>query len=224
METKSLDELLAEYQEILGPETGEAKEMVRFREFLVQHGGLRKVQIPGKSPRLLDRADALRCFHFSQYLEWFLAEKVAVPRKAVEASRVAMNRFNEWLLERQAISADAFEENQESILGGEVASSSRHAAREGDEESEEGLSSLREEKDFYVPGEYSQTLSGEFVLTKVQEGILFGRRDEDPDEIGPILVDRAVSSGSRVGDRVHLSLGRAGSHWNLLTLGRPRSS
>ena len=91
-----------------------------------------------------------------------------------------------------------------------------------EEDPEAGVSSVREEKDFYVPGEYSSTLSGEFIITKVQEGILYGEHRVDGREVGPILVDRAVSSGHKVGDRVHLSLGKAGDHWNLLSVGRRR--
>ena len=73
-----------------------------------------------------------------------------------------------------------------------------------------------EQEDRGVPEECSAILSGEFVLTKVQEGILYARRDDDPREIGPILVDRAVSSGQRIGDRVTLLLGKVGDRWVLL--------
>src|SRR4030095_4953729 len=114
-------------------------------------------------------------------------------------------------------SLEIFEENRDSILGSEETGAE---AAEGEEASDEILDTVREEKDLYVPGESSLTLSGEFVLTKVQEGILYGRRAGDPREVGPILVDRSVSSGHKVGDRVHLSLGKAGDHWNVLGLGR----
>jgi hypothetical protein len=142
----------------------------------------------------------------------------------VEEARLTMGHFNEWLLERQAISHEAFEENRDSILGGEAGPAAYEdvSGPEMDDE-EEGIGAVREEKDFYVPGEYSATLSGELILTQVQEGILYGRFPDGGKEIGPILVDRSVSSGHKVGDHVHLSLGRAGEHWNLLSEGQKRS-
>jgi len=222
MNPKTLDALMSEYQEeVLGPNTPEADEVTRFREFLVRHGGLKKLEVSGRKAIILERAEALRCFHFSQYLDWFLTEKVGVPPREVDAARAAMKHLNEWLLERDAITHDVFEENQESILARETGPPvDEDPAGAGDEEDGEGgVAGVPEEKDFHVPGEYSATLSGEFVITKVQEGILYGRRPDDGREIGPILVERAVSSGHRVGDRVHLSLGKAGDHWNLLTVG-----
>jgi len=115
-----------------------------------------------------------------------------------------------------------FEENRESILGGEEdppTAGEVAAQTDTEEETSDEIPGISEEKDFYVPGEYPALLSGEFVLTKVQEGILYGKRDGDREEVGPILVNRSVSGGSCVGDRVHLSLGKAGDHWNLLGLG-----
>ena len=198
--------------------------MARFLEFLVRHGGLKKLEAPGKTPQLLEPAEALRCFHFSQHLDWYLSEKVGASAREVEEARLTLGHFNEWLLERQAISQEAFEENRDSILSGEAGPAvfeDVSGSEVGDEE--EGLGGVREEKDFYVPGEYSATLSGELILTKVQEGILYGTFPDGGKEIGPILVDRSVSSGHKVGDRVHLSLGRAGEHWNLLSEGQRRS-
>ena len=224
MELKILDALLSEFQkEVLGPGTPEARELARFHEFLVKHGGLRRLEVPGKQAQILEQAEALRCFHFSQYLDWYLTEKVGASRRELEVARAAMKHLNEWLLERQAITHDAFEENQESILGSEAGPPVYEDVVGSEEEDPEaGVSSVREEKDFYVPGEYSSTLSGEFIITKVQEGILYGEHRVDGREVGPILVDRAVSSGHKVGDRVHLSLGKAGDHWNLLSVGRRR--
>lgn len=224
MESKSLDALLSQYKGVLGEESGDAREMARFREFLVSHGGLRKLQLPGKEDRLMAQSEALRCFHFSQYLDWYLTEKVGASIREVEDARLGLGRFNEWLLEQQAIPPEAFEENRESILGGEAgpAVDEDLSSSDGDDE-EDGIAAVREEKDFYVPGEYSATLTGEFILTKVQEGILYGKLPGGGKEIGPILVDRSVSSSHRVGDRIHLSLGRAGDHWNLLHEGQRRS-
>jgi len=224
MELKILDALLSEFQkEVLGPGTPEARELARFHEFLVKHGGLRRLEVPGKQAQILEQAEALRCFHFSQYLDWYLTEKVGASRRELEVARAAMKHLNEWLLVRQAITHDAFEENQESILGSEAGPPVYEDVVGSEEEDPEaGVSSVREEKDFYVPGEYSSTLSGEFIITKVQEGILYGEHRVDGREVGPILVDRAVSSGHKVGDRVHLSLGKAGDHWNLLSVGRRR--
>ena len=225
MESKSLDALLSQYRlEVLGEDSQDAREMARFREFLVSHGGLRKLQLPGKEDRLMAPSEALRCFHFSQYLDWYLTEKVGASIREVEDARLGLGRFNEWLLEQQAIPREAFEENRESILGGEAGPAvyENVSSPDGDDE-EDGIAAIREEKDFYVPGEYSATLTGEFILTKVQEGILYGKLPDGGKEIGPILVDRAVSSSHRVGDRIHLSLGRAGDHWNLLHEGRRRS-
>jgi hypothetical protein len=210
---KSLDALFSQYREKMGAISPGSREMERFEEFLVGHAGLRKLETPGKGRQLLGGVEALRCFHFSQYLDWYLVEKVGASRREQEAARDVLKRFNEWLLERGAVGLEIFEEHRDSILGiGETGEESA----EGEEASDETLDTVREEKDFYVPGEYSLTLSGEFVLTKVQEGILYGRRAEDPREVGPILVDRSVSSGHKVGDRVHLSLGKAGDHWNVL--------
>ena len=224
MESKSLDALLSQYRiEVLGEESRAAREMTRFREFLVSHGGLRKLQLPGKEEQIVAPSEALCCFHFSQYLDWYLTEKVGASGREVEDARLGLGRFNEWLLEQQAISREGFEENRESILGGEAgpAIDEEVSSPEGDDE--DGMAAVREEKDFYVPGEYSATLTGEFILTKVQEGILYGKLPDGGREIGPILVERAVSSSHRVGDRIHLSLGRAGDHWNLLHEGQRRS-
>ena len=224
-----LDALLSEYQEVLGAKAPEGAEVERFREFLFLHGGLQKLEPPGRRARILSRVDALRCFHFSQYLDWYLVEKVGASRISIEEARAAMKRFNEWLFERNLIPMADFEENQESIRGGEEGPpvyqqmGAGAASEEDDGQDDSGaLPGVTEEKDFYVPGEYQTLLSGEFVLTKVQEGILYGSREGDPGEVGPILVDRAVSAGSRVGDRVHLSLGKAGDHWNLLGIGLRR--
>ena len=217
MPFRSLDAVFSEYGEALGPKSPETGEMARFRQFLVMHGGFRAEPAERKE-RIVGRAEALRCFHFSQYLGWYLSEKEGLPQRAVEAARATLGHFNEWLLENQIIGVAEFEENRESILGGEEGPPADQEVGASDEAP--GIADVAEERDFYVPGEYSSTLSGEFVITKVQEGILYGRRDGDCREIGPILVDRSVSGGSRVGDRVHLSLGRAGGHWNLLGFGR----
>lgn len=238
MTTPTIEHLISEYREARAADPAGVEEIDRFREFLSRHGGLRKLEPKGIRGQILDRIEALRCFHFSQYFDWFLAEKEGVPPAEIDGARVAISRFNEWLLDRRAIPAEDFEENREAILGSaRLASAANPAAGRGDgegewdaiapaigeEESETGPPGISEERDFYVPGEYSVTRSGEFILTKVQEGILFAKREEDLDDIGPILVDRILSAGSRVGDRVHLSLGRAGDHWNVLTVGRRRS-
>ncbi len=217
MSSRSLETVLAEYRESLDPESPGVLEIDRFRRFLVGHAGLRKIESPGRGARLLEGARDLRCFHFSQYLDWFLAEREGVPGSEVESARAALARFNEWLLEKRLVGEEAFEENRESILGAEEG-----APPSGEEEAagEDLSAGLAEERDFHVPGEYAATLAGEFLLTRVEEGILYGRRDGDAAETGPILVDRALSSGSRAGDRVHLSLGRAGDHWNVLGIGR----
>jgi len=224
MESKSLDALLSQYRiEVLGEESREAREMARFLEFLVTHGGLRKLQLPGKEERIVAPSEALRCFHFSQYLDWYLTEKAGASRREVEDARVGLGRFNEWLLEQQAIGREGYEENRESILGGETGPAIDEDVSSPEGDDEDGMAAVREEQDFYVPGEYSATLTGEFILTKVQEGILYGELPDSGREIGPILVDRAVSSSHRVGDRIHLWLGRAGDHWNLLHEGQKRS-
>ncbi|HEV8375558.1 MAG TPA: hypothetical protein VGR38_04905 [Candidatus Polarisedimenticolia bacterium] len=221
MAPKTLDAIMSEYREEReGPRSAGAKELERFQEFLVKHLGLRKLEFPGRKEQLLVGAEALRCFHFSQYLDWYLAEKIGVSHQEREAARATLSRFNEWLLERKAISREVFEENQGSILGVEAGPMEREEIAGGGDDPDDAVTMLPEEKDFYVPGEYSLTLSGEFVITKVQEGILYGRRPVDSKEIGPILVDRTVSGVHKVGDRVHLSLGKAGDHWNVLTLGR----
>ena len=215
MELKALDVLLSECgSEFPNLASEEKLELEKFREFLVRHGGLRKLEVPGRRAQLLDRADALRCFHFSQYLDWYLPEKARVSRAEVERARAVLSHLSRWLLQRGAISRETFEENLESIEAGEL----RDGEEQPEESGEEALP-LKEEQDFYVPGEYSRLLSGEFTLTKVQEGILFGRLFGEGDEIGPILLERTVSSGHKVGDRVHLSLGKAGDHWNLLSEG-----
>lgn len=216
---KSLDALLSECREEMGPGSAGARELERFEEFLVEQAGLRKLESPGKWRKLLDGVEALRCFHFSQYLDWYLAEKIGVSHREREAARDVLRRFNEWLLEKAVVVPEVFEENQDSILGIEAAPAMGDDAA-AEEDADEAIDAVREEKDFYVPGEYSVTLSGEFVLTQVQEGILYGRRAGDAQEVGPILVDRSVSSGHKVGDRVHLSLGKAGDHWNVLGFGR----
>ena len=216
MTGKSLETVLAEYRESLDPGSSGTREADRFRGFLVTHAGLRKIESPGRGARLLEGARALRCFHFSQYLDWFLPEKEGAPRVEVESARAALARFNEWLLEKRLIGPEDFEENRESILGTEEGAPAAGEAAARDDFAE----GVAEERDFHVPGEYAVTLAGEFLLTRVEEGILYGRRDGDLSDVGPILVDRAMSSGSRVGDRVHLSLGRAGDHWNVLGIGR----
>ena len=225
MDSKPLDALISHYRdETLGETSPEGPELARFLDFLLGHGGLRKLEAPGKRAWLIDRAEALRCFHFSQYLDWYLTEKVGASNREVEDARLAMAHFNEWLLERQAITHEAFEENRESILSGEAGPAVYQDVSSGEADGdEEEFAGVPEERDFYVPGEYSATLSGEFILTKVQEGILYGRLPDGGQEIGPILVERAISSSHQVGDRVHLSLGRAGAHWNLLHEGPRRS-
>ena len=217
MPVRSLEEVFEEYGSALGPEAPEIGEMARFREFLVTHAGFRTEE-SGRAARIVGRPEALRCFHFSQYLDWYLSGKAGLPPREGEAAREAMNRFNEWLLKNRIIHPDDSEENREAILGSEEGPLVYEEVGAPDEAT--GMEAVVEERDFYVPGEYTSLLSGEFVITKVQEGILYGRRDGDPCEVGPILVDRAVSGGSRVGDRVHLTLGRAGEHWNLLGFGR----
>jgi hypothetical protein len=225
MESKSLDALLSQYRdEILGEAARETREMSRFLGFLLKHGGFRAVGVPGKSVRLVERAEALQCFHFSQYLDWYLVEKSGASRREVEDARLALQHFNEWLLERQVITHDAFEENRDSILSGEAGPAVvEEASASGANDEDEGVTAVREEQEFHVPGEYSATLTGEIILTKVQEGILYGTLADGGKEIGPILVDRAISSTHQVGDRIHLSLGRAGGHWNLLHEGQRRS-
>src|SRR5437867_11389962 len=107
MELKILDALLSEFQkEVLGPGTPEARELARFHELLVKHGGLRRLQVPGKQAQILEQAHALRCFHFSQYLDWYLTEQVGASRRELEQARAAMQPPNQWLLERQAIHPD----------------------------------------------------------------------------------------------------------------------
>ncbi len=172
---------------------------------------------------MVDPVRALRCFHFSQYLDWFLVEKEAASRSNVEAAREALSRFNRWLRTQGAITEEEFEENRESIEieTGPVPEDGGPGAGP-DEEDPLGAAPIPTEQDFYVPGEYAATVSGEFVITKVQEGILYAVRAGEEREIGPILVERMVSSGHRVGDRIYLSLGKAGGHWNLLHLGRSR--
>jgi hypothetical protein len=224
MDLKSLDELISRYRDgILGEQAGEAQEMSRFLGFLLQHGGLRKLEVPGKRALLVEPAEALRCFHFSQYLDWYLGERLGASHREVEDARRVLEHFNDWLLEQQAITPEAFEENRDSILSGEAGPAVFEDLSGPEADDEEDIATVREEKDFYVPGEYSATLSGELILTKVQEGILYGTLPEGGKEIGPILVDRAVSSSHQVGDRIHLSLGRAGDHWNLLSEGLRRS-
>ncbi len=218
MGPKILDALFDEYHR-LRPEDAEGPGgIAAFSEFLARHGGMRRLEPPGKPPRLLGTASELRCFHYSQYLEWYLPEKLGAPERDKARAREALRRFNEWLLETRQIDQAAFEESRESILGEAEPAAFQNVSGAGEDEDEEFK--VPEERDFYVPGEYAATLSGEFLITKVQEGILYGRRSGDSEEVGPILVDRAVSSGHKVGDRVHLSLGKAGDHWNLLGLGR----
>jgi len=211
----TLDAALARYREVLGAESPDAAEIERFRSFLATHAGLGRL---ATAPSGADAAglDRLRCFHFSQYLDWYLQEKEGLAAISVGAARAAMRRLNDWLFGAGLIGPEDFDENRESILGREDFSA-LHREEEAEEEAA-GSSGLREEKDFHVPGEYSAVLSGEFVLTKVQEGILYGRRAGER-EIGPILVERLVSGGHRIGDRVHLSIGKAGDHWNLLSIG-----
>jgi len=221
MELKTLDAILSEYQQALAGESAPEEAISRFREFLVEHAGLARLDIPGRGPRIVAPAESLRCFHFSQYLEWYLPEKRGAAEGEVEAARASLGRLNAWLLESGRIDRDTFEENRESIRGGGEGPPVFQEIAPG-EEVEPRAPSVAEERDFYVPGEYGAVISGEFLLTRVQEGILYGKREGDVREIGPILVDRAVSSGSRVGDRIHLSAGQAGDHWNLLTIGRLR--
>jgi hypothetical protein len=220
MDGKSLDTAIAEFGEARGPDSADARAIARFRSFLAAHGGLRTTAAPGGA-RSAGRISALRCFHFSQFLEWYLPEKEGLARDEVEESRAALDRFNAYLLSRGLIGEEDFREHGESIRESEEGPPVFQEIAPG-EESEIPSPGLAEERDFYVPGEYESILTGEFILTKVQEGILVARRERDPAEIGPILVDRTVSGGSRVGDRVHMSLGKAGDHWNLLTLGRRR--
>lgn len=220
MAPKILDTLFDEYRRLRPEEVEGPGGIAAFSEFLARHGGMRRLEVPGKTPRLLGTAAELRCFHYSQYLEWYLPEKLGAPARERERAREALRRLNEWLLETGQIGRETFEQSRESIAGeSEPAAFQSVSGAEEDPDEEDGLE-VPEERDFYVPGEYAATLSGEFLITKVQEGILYGRRSGDSEEVGPILVDRAVSSGHKVGDRVHLSLGKAGDHWNLLGLGR----
>jgi hypothetical protein len=221
-----LDALLSEYREALGPEDPEGEEILRFRRFLLLHGGLRKLEAPGGKAQIIDRPAALRCFHFSQHLDWYLAEKEGASRAAVERARAALDHFNQWLFERNHIPAEDFEENRESILGGAQGSpGDEDADAPGDPggEASELLPGIPEEKDFYVPGEYAVLLSGDFVLTRVEEESLYAIREGDREETGPIRVGREIAASSRIGDPVHLSLGKAGDHWNLLSLTRRRT-
>jgi hypothetical protein len=221
MDGKILDALLEEYRGRHPQDAEGAGGIEGFSEFLARHAGMRRLEVPGKAPRLLGMAAELRCFHYSQYLEWYLPEKLGAPAREKERARVVLGRLNEWLLETRQITREAFEENRESIRGEADPPAYQEVSPSVEDRDEEADAfEVQEEQDFYVPGEYSATLSGEFVITKVQEGILYGRRGGDPEEVGPILVDRAVSSGHKVGDVVHLSLGKAGDHWNLLGLGR----
>lgn len=221
-----LDALLSEYRDVLGAANPEAAEIQRFRRFLLLHGGVKKLEAPGGKAQIIDGPEALRCFHFSQYLDWYLAEKEGESRSAVESARAAMNHLNQWLFEGNHVPVEDFEENRESILGGAEGTPPRDdtAPLEDSEEEEAGsLPGVPEEKDFYVPGEYAVLVSGDFVLTRVEEGILYGIREGDREATGPIRVSREVGEGCRIGDRVHLSLGKAGDHWNLLSIGRRRS-
>jgi len=222
-----LDAILSEYREVLGPANPETAEIQRFRQFLLLHGGIKKLEAPGGKAQIIDHPEALRCFHFSQYLDWYLTEKEGVSRLAVERARAAMIHFNQWLFEASYVPVEDFEENRESILGDAEGSPLREdpaPSEDAEDGGSDALPGVPEEKDFYVPGEYAVLLSGDFVLTKIGEGILYGIREGDREETGPILVDREISGGSRIGDRVHLSLGKAGDHWNLLGIGRRRSS
>ncbi|HEV8335391.1 MAG TPA: hypothetical protein VGR67_03145 [Candidatus Polarisedimenticolia bacterium] len=220
MKSLTLDAALARYREALGAAFPDGAEIERFRGFLEIHGGLGRPGTPPRDAAAAARLDRLRCFHFSQYLDWYLQEKEGLAASSVEEARAAMRRLNEWLFGAGLIGPEDFEENRESILGGEDLSA---LDREEGSEDDATPPGPPEEKDFHVPGEYTAVLSGEFVLTKVQEGILYGRRDGEAREIGPILVERSVSGGHRVGDRVHLAVGKAGDHWNLLSVGpRPR--
>ena len=113
MEPRGLDALISEYRdEILGPGTQENAELARFREFLLRHGGLKKLEIAGRKAQLLESAEALRCFHFSQYLDWYLTEKVGASRRELEEARAALGYFDTLpeervtLLEGEAIAAE----------------------------------------------------------------------------------------------------------------------
>jgi len=226
MRPRSLEDCFVEFRrDIAIPGSAGVCDVGWFREFLVRHGGLKTLALPGREPQILGGVEAVQCYHFSQFLEWYLPAKRDASAGQIEEARVTLRRFNEWLLEAQAIEPEVFEENLESILGEDLSGGLEASPAEpgDDDESDEHAGfSIPVEQDFYVPGEYASTLSGEFTLTKVQKGILYGTLPGGGDEIGPILVDRTVSSGHRVGDRVHLSLGRAGGHWNLLSEGRRR--
>jgi len=221
-----LDAVLSEYREVLGPANPESAEVQRFRQFLLLHGGVKTLEAPGGKAQIIDRPEALRCFHFSQYLDWYLTEKEGESPFAVERSRAAMIHLNQWLFEASYVPVEDFEENRESILGDAEGPPRREDTtlpEDSEEEATDPLHAIPEEKDFYVPGEYAVLLSGDFVLTRVEEGSLYGIREGEREETGPIVVDREVATGSRIGDRVHLSLGKAGDHWNLLGIGRRRS-
>jgi hypothetical protein len=220
---KSLEDLLRGFREdVTGVESSGHQDMAQLEEFLVKHGGLKALALPGRRPQLLEGPEALQCFHFSQFLEWYLPVKQGASARRIEEARATLLRFNAWLLEQRAILRELFEENLEAILGETSEAMERRGGESASPDEDTHGTSVPEEQDFNVPGEYAATLSGEFTLTKVQEGILYGRLAEGGDEIGPILVERTVSSGHRVGDRVHLALGRAGDHWNLLGEGRRR--
>ena len=60
MDSKSLDDLLSQYRnEVLGEKSREGQEMARFLGFLLSHGGLKKLEIPGKTGRLLEQVERL---------------------------------------------------------------------------------------------------------------------------------------------------------------------
>ncbi len=220
-----LDAILSEYQEVLGSANPESAEVQRFRQFLLLHGGVKTLEAPGGKAQIIDRPEALRCFHFSQYLNWYLTEKEGAPPFAVERARAAMIHLNQWLFEASYVPVEDFEENRESILGDAEGPPHREDTtppEDSEEEASDPSPGVPEEKDFYVPGEYAVLLGGDFVLTRVEEGILYGIREGDREETGPIVVNREVATGCRIGDRVHLSLGKAGDHWNLLGIGRRR--
>src|SRR2546426_7971026 len=214
-----LDAILSEYQEVLGSANPESAEVQRFRQFLLLHGGVKTLEAPGGKAQIIDRPEALRCFHFSQYLDWYLTEKEGASPFAVERARAAMIHLNQWLFEASYIPVEDFEENRESILGaaeGPLRHEDTTPPEDSEEEATDPLHAIPEEKDFYVPGEYAVLLSGDFVLTRVEEGTLYGIREGDREETGHIAEDRDVATGRQIGDRVHLFLHKERDHRHLL--------
>ena len=74
-----LDAILSEYREVLGSANPESAEVQRFRQFLLLHGGVKTLEAPGGKAQIIDRPEALRCFHFSQYLTGTSRKRKARP-------------------------------------------------------------------------------------------------------------------------------------------------